>query len=76
MSKKKNRKTKIVLIIFRFCNADHINLDFDLLLFTAIDLCSPNPCLNGQCANLIMNESVVYMCTCDPGWTGKLCDDG
>ena len=37
------------------------------------NLCSPNPCQNmGTCAEM----SPGFNCTCLPGFTGKLCDQG
>ena len=32
----------------------------------------PNPCKHGTCNN----TNGTYVCTCEPGWTGQLCDTG
>ena len=40
---------------------------------TEVDMCVPNPCLNGAaCTNL----RVTYQCTCTSGWTGTNCSQG
>ncbi|GIY93903.1 hypothetical protein CEXT_608941 [Caerostris extrusa] len=38
---------------------------------TFVDWCSTNPCMNGATCMQLNN---TYGCTCQPGWTGKLCD--
>ena len=43
-----------------------------MVVFTVtIDLCSPNPCENGECMD---DGLLLYVCTCDPGWTGTNCN--
>ena len=37
-----------------------------------IDECSSNPCLHGQC----LNGNANFICSCEEGWTGTLCDHG
>jgi len=37
-----------------------------------IDECRSNPCVNGDCNDLING----YECSCLPGWTGTNCEVG
>ena len=34
-----------------------------------LDDCSPNPCIHGNCTDLIAN----FSCDCEPGWRGETC---
>lgn len=44
-----------------------------LSLFKDVDECKPNPCKNGATCT---NTRGSFTCTCNPGWTGSLCDQG
>jgi len=44
-----------------------------LIYLTAIDLCDPNPCEHGSCAN---DGSGGYTCDCYDGYSGDDCDTG
>ena len=41
--------------------------------FVEIDMCVPNPCVNGDCSSSSPGE---FECKCDFGFTGALCDEG
>ena len=43
-----------------------------LILHTAVDDCSPNPCSYGTCTDQVNG----FSCTCDSGYTGETCDQG
>ena len=34
-----------------------------------LDLCDPNPCLNGKCNK----NATHFTCQCDPGYGGHVC---
>ena len=42
-----------------------------LFLFTAINQCASNPCLNGASCS---NEANGFVCKCKPGFYGDLCE--
>ena len=44
-----------------------------LIIYLAIDLCSPNLCQNGgQC----ISDVDSFTCQCKSGWTGETCNEG
>ena len=43
-----------------------------LILHTAVDDCSPNPCSYGTCTDQVNG----FSCSCDSGYTGETCDQG
>ena len=43
-----------------------------VLLTVEVDHCKSNPCNHGNCES----DAEGFHCTCDRGWTGKLCDTG
>ena len=47
------------------------NVNVNVLL-SAIDECSINPCVNGEC----QNGWEKFYCSCHPGYSGTLCDIG
>ena len=52
-------------------HCDYIKLLF-YIVFADNDECSSNPCLNGQCTDLV-NQ---FACDCAVGWLGVSCDRG
>jgi len=43
-------------------------------LLIAPDLCILRPCLYGTCTSEVKERSFNYTCTCDEGYSGRLCD--
>ena len=44
-----------------------------LHIFSVIDVCMSDPCINGEC---IVGPPGKYVCKCDFGFTGAHCEDG
>ena len=56
-------------INFDYCYL--ISLIPDSCFLTDINECEPNPCVYGNCTDLINN----YSCSCDPGYNGRNCSE-
>ena len=39
-----------------------------------LDACSLDPCLHGNCSDVVAGHSQAFNCTCEPGYTGQQCD--
>ena len=52
----------------------NIDGEICLLFILAGNLCNPNPCIQGSCAEVLIGSALAPYCTCVNGWTGKLCD--
>lgn len=50
------------------CYDGYTSVDCEVM----IDNCDPNPCIFGECSNLLND----FNCTCEPGYTGKICGEG
>ena len=58
-------------LIYPMCSQRYINLVSQVhIMFPDIDECVQNPCQHGHC----INTDGGFMCTCDQGYVGQLCN--
>ena len=63
---------QVPLKLIRYFNTEMLFLLL-LFFFSDIDKCKSSPCKNGGGC---VNEQGNYTCTCNAGFTGKLCEKG
>ena len=51
---------------------DNVFIDWKSAYISDIDECSSNPCVNGNCTDMVN----FYTCSCNAGYEGGRCDVG